>query len=659
MRRPPGGRAPFERLESRLLLSGIPSQVDFSYPIVPVSAGAMLVIGSPHSELPTPSSFSTSAGQVAPSTVAGAQTTALPTNWPARVAPVIAMVGGAMEGGTSTEGMIAVVSPSTGDLGEGSITPVVVMTTSGDATSGLATGGGALSSASPSSDGQASSFPATGGAGAHETWDAPPGGGLGVPVSGDSSGLPHSPTVPGVPPPSVPSSLPSSASDGESPSLAPTGLPETRHVEVVGSLDEGHDYLTVQIPVGPTTRELGLSIQGETGTNAGQGPVLGQMSLVDRDGDTLARLGPIEGSPGSGPSDAVTLALDDVPVGGTLLVQIAAPAGVTGGMTSARTNASTASAWTLPFVMDVQRLESAASGTSAAASSLVGTIATSSQTRIGALAGASDPQDQGSPEGGAEADAGAGNAVVTTAIDPGEATQAADESSGVETASPADLSGRLATGPLAGRTAAALGPNLSSLMLDPAPAIDRHERALSQEIAPDDDDLTAVVDPSSSVGDPDEDPGESGGRSLSPRESVVSIAGIGPLPLKISAAGSGGRGGELGALQAALADTPRRSDGLAGILAEDRVEDPILAALTRPASTDGDHRPNPDYLASACILALGMGLVTGPIIPDLLRLMPTRSSRWRAIRGMGAGPAADGGDRARRFGSWLGRRIGR
>ncbi|MGN6672726.1 MAG: hypothetical protein ACTHMA_05460, partial [Thermomicrobiales bacterium] len=59
--------------------------------------------------------------------------------------------------------------------------------------------------------------------------------------------------------------------------------------------------------------------------------------------------------------------------------------------------------------------------------------------------------------------------------------------------------------------------------------------------------------------------------------------------------------------------------------------DQFLAALAVPLSPDNDRRPSPDYLTSACVLALGMGLITGPIIPDLLRLIPSRSSRWRIV----------------------------
>src|SRR5262249_54254173 len=41
---------------------------------------------------------------------------------------------------------------------------------------------------------------------------------------------------------------------------------------------------------------------------------------------------------------------------------------------------------------------------------------------------------------------------------------------------------RVTTGPLASRSAAPLGPVLATVLVDPAPPVDRHERALSQAI---------------------------------------------------------------------------------------------------------------------------------------------------------------------------------
>ena len=234
----------------------------------------------------------------------------------------------------------------------------------------------------------------------------------------------------------------------------------------------------------------------------------------------------------------------------------------------------------------------------------------------------------------------------------------------IDEASPADFSARLATGPLAARAAAPIGPNLLTVMLDPVPAIDRHERALSQEIADNDaDDGPESREPSIVPGDQDSDP-ERPGSGIGPEDddppgaNVVSIAGLGPLRGKVSRLGGGRRRGDLAALHAALSQAMGQDEQLAGVVADEEAGDALLVALAPPAAVDAARRPAPDYLTSACILAIGMGLVTGPLIPDLLRLLPSRSSRWRGGRGCGPSLESAAGSRDRGFGHWLRGRIG-
>src|SRR5262249_7539635 len=118
------------------------------------------------------------------------------------------------------------------------------------------------------------------------------------------------------------------------------------------------------------------------------------------------------------------------------------------------------------------------------------------------------------------------------------------------------------------------------------------------------------------------------------------------------------RRGGLAALHAALSDPIRRADDLAGVVGEDRGDDPVLVALVGPASSDRAPPPTPHFLTSAFILAPGMGLVTGPVIPDLLRLIPSRSSRWRTIRRGGSALNPGPATRERGFGTWLRRQLG-
>ena len=79
-----------------------------------------------------------------------------------------------------------------------------------------------------------------------------------------------------------------------------TVVPDTRYVQVEGSLDPTETYLTLQIPIGPTTHEMGLSIRGASEGDGSPPPMIGPMSLVDRNGDrsrTSARSGATEGRP--------------------------------------------------------------------------------------------------------------------------------------------------------------------------------------------------------------------------------------------------------------------------------------------------------------------------------------------------------------------------
>ncbi len=120
---------------------------------------------------------------------------------------------------------------------------------------------------------------------------------------------------------------------------------------------------------------------------------------------------------------------------------------------------------------------------------------------------------------------------------------------------PSDFSGRLATGPLASRSAAPLGPNLATVLLDPAPTVDRHERALLQALdsrdAETDEDLY-VTSRRTGRSDMADQNGEKQGYDPARDGSSVTVAGLGALPLKVSAPPSGGRAADLDALLAAL-----------------------------------------------------------------------------------------------------------
>lgn len=654
-RRPTDVRMPFERLESRLLLSASPGPSSgLSVPYLPVPASSLILLESTARDV-TPIGaevpiLSAPIISVTPVSTPAPTVTAPPVSAPvAHVSPLMATLGQRTPSmGAPIGGVIAVLSSDTDNLNEDGVTPVVVFATTGVAPSTLPL------------DGDPPPAAPAGGLGISDPADGTSRGGQWTWGSQDSA----DPPPPAPPAPAVQPTASTPTASGGTASSAPiaTDVPASRHVEIEGLFGSGDDTLTLQIPVGPTTRELGLSVRGPDGGDSTQGPVLGQMSLVDRNGDTLERLGPLYGGPGTDPTDAVTLSLDDAPAGGTLIVQIdtrssAAP----GGSSSTSGGSSTGAGWTVPFVMDVQRLDSAASGASIVSASVAGPVGRMGRNVVGTFQGQASAasQDTGGG-GGTDGNAEAPAAVTTAVVDPGEVVQSDDETA-IGEGSPSDLGARIATGPLAARTAAPLGPNLSSVMADPAPAVDRHERALSQEIAANEDEGAGdAEDWTNAPGLPDATGEGAGAGDLpsSPGEPIVAIAGLGPLRLKGSAAGTRGRGGELGALQAALAAPSGPANALARAVSEDPLDDPLLVTLASPTSVDGDRRPTPDYLTSACILAVGMGLITGPIIPDLLRLFPARSSRWMAIRGSGASPVPISTGRERVFGAWLRRRLG-
>ena len=586
---------------------------------------------------------------------------------PMVTSPLFAVVSPGVQGQSGAiGGLITVLSTASGDIGEASVTPIIVLASSSE---DMGTGSGMGDGTPPGYQGGYITPKATGGSVVSSTYTPPlvptnasqpasPPGGIGFwggigdggkALASSPSSVPKIPfiaTIPSVSPPS--------------PSSAPAGyLPDTRHLEVEGTIDPSQNYLTLRIPVGPTTRELGLSVRGGSGNGPLLGPVLGQMSLVDRNGITLAHLDPLLDNRTGGPTEDVTLSLNDVPLGGTLVVQIAATASVASGPSAAAagpvsTPSSTSSP--VPFVMDVQRVDTAASSPSVGNGSLAGQAAGVGSLVIGTLPGTVDRQGQDLSASGTTASPQSFGSVSVVALDPGEAIPMSEDGTIVDPET-LDSGSRIATGPLAARAAAPLGPNLSTVLIDPAPAIDRHERALSQEIRSSDSDEDQTAEELADSGEKATAAqdrvveGTMGGTHPS-EAAIVSIAGLGPLPLKASGLRVHDRQSELDALHAALADSVRLEDHPG----DDREPEALLVSLVSPTSSGKDRRPTPDYLTSACILALGMGLITGPIIPDLLRLIPSRSSRWRSVRAGRPIPSASGsGERG--FGPWRNRRL--
>jgi hypothetical protein len=196
---------------------------------------------------------------------------------------------------------------------------------------------------------------------------------------------------------------------------------------------------------------------------------------------------------------------------------------------------------------------------------------------------------------------------------------------------------RLPTGPFASRTAGPQGPIAATSESDLTPAVDRHERGLFQEIRGVNDDDAAEL-----IARRFHRAGES--RSFTLRDSqeslesdpaegaVVALRRAGGFPIKVTGSPIGPRA-DLSALLAFLPakpDSVRQSSRGRGI----RVWIPReQAAVSMEAARSSDRSQSPDYVRAAWGLALGLGLTTGPLFPDLLMAAQARLPKWmRALQ---------------------------
>jgi hypothetical protein len=111
---------------------------------------------------------------------------------------------------------------------------------------------------------------------------------------------------------------------------------------------------------------------------------------------------------------------------------------------------------------------------------------------------------------------------------------------------------------------------------------------------------------------------------------VVSIPGRGGFLHKVTSLGRDQRV-QFAAVWATLPAPPRAESAIAGIAlgAIARSELPVAQAVSYrsvPANPDFS-----DYVKAACGLALGLGLTTGPLFPDLIASLPGRLPKWFSI----------------------------
>ncbi len=316
--------------------------------------------------------------------------------------PVVTVTKTIHTSAESTTGMLIVSNPSSGDIGEDSITPVIVLVPGTE---------GPLPS-------QQGAIPVD----------------YGSPVGGGGGALERQ----GV---TSPTSGPASLADSGDESAS---IPYDKHVDIDGSIDPTHPFMNVQIPVGPMTQEVGVSVHPDFQGNPADAPILAELSLEDKNGDILAQLSPILNPQTNGPTDAVTVTLSGAPLGGILVVQISAPGAGSVSTASGSSNAPVAAGLTVPFVMDVQRLDVAESGNYGEVGSLVGGQVGAGIARIGTLSPTTNWPDADSGATTTTTETGLVGPESAVVSGQGDFIPAGDEFDS-DSESPPDFSGRMAT----------------------------------------------------------------------------------------------------------------------------------------------------------------------------------------------------------------------
>jgi hypothetical protein len=400
-------------------------------------------------------------------------------------------------------------------------------------------------------------------------------------------------------------------------------LPAAQHVQVDSALTSFANTLSLEIPVGPFTQSVGLDLSSGGDTDADGAPIVGQVSLVDSSGKTLATSDP-QSSAGETSPQSVTVAMQNAPLGARLVVQILSNGAFY--QTVAAASASGAGvSWSLPFTLDVQMLNQQAPGSSTvggAAGSAFGEAAIS-----GVLFAASGPGSFSSGVLPAPAPS-----VIAPEANTSPTGQAISETSSMAPAAAASsfdafdgFNTRVPVGPLVSRSAGPLVPALAASETDAAPPVDRHERALSQGI----ETLGATGGSLDLARDMRAQFGEGS-------ESVVTVHGAGGFPLKVTWLGTSDRAdlaGLLGALPESLIAANLESD-----VPSDSPGALVSAATAAPSSETTEGLDYPNYLRAAFGLALGLGLTSGPLFPDLIASVRTKLPRWRFSDPVGSDP---------------------
>ncbi len=308
-------------------------------------------------------------------------------------------------------------------------------------------------------------------------------------------------------------------------------LPSAPRMEVEGNVDSTEGSITVQIPIDALTQSVRLVLHPPLGLPNGDSTVLGKISLIDPSGQTLAEIEPSPNTDSASPED-LTVAMENAPAGGQLVVRVARVPGVQSVAGSLPPSTFQSN---IPFLLDVQRQDQPSTETSAPTTSEPGWFGTFALTSAGP-SGQSSPSASSVSTGDPSSDAANGD----------QATEVPPAGTPINIGSQDDgYYVRLATGPPVSRSSGPLGPVLAASDTDPTPPVDRHERALLQEI-PSLDRENDSEDPADSISrgrwavvqvEEDLSQDQSGGRH------VTVVLGAGGFPMKVTSRLSGDRAG--------------------------------------------------------------------------------------------------------------------
>ena len=406
--------------------------------------------------------------------------------------------------------------------------------------------------------------------------------------------------------------------------------PNAKREELTGTFSADQTTATFDFPVGGASADsFEMNLESMAG-NGGMVPAFGQVELIGPNGVPIAVSIP---PPGPGVLQAISMLLRNATAGSHLQVQIVAVASSSGsagsssasesGTTSAGSSSSLGSSTS--FVLNVQRQDFAdptdSTGQGAQSPISIGTLVVAPAPQGGSTAtytsaAAADPAET------TPADAQA----VTTAVATTSAVSDDTTEPSTETSDSFNL--RVLTGPLASRAASPLGPTLASIDAEATQQVDRHERAMSQEI----EGLEPLdSEPSVAWRSPEPEDDSSDLQANRPRTfgfaddegPVVDVRGGGMFPMKVTSRGRG-QYSELAALWATLPSFPDAAG------AESNSEQAEIALLEVAAvnRTRSESSETPHYVKAALGIAFGLMMTSGPLFPDLVAKLPRRVPKW-------------------------------